>query len=215
MRPLSFARVVVVALLGLALPASSGCTRPNPELLTTELPDLSAIPVAADGSIDDRDDLASPADQSTPWSDYDFSLPVDLTNPVTLVDLASHDAKAAPLDLSTVPDLALPRGVNCGNLTCAGAAPSCCYDPNPACVPAHQMCNSGPFACDGPEDCTPGQECCFDNTQVYSTCSALPVCNGAPLCHATADCPAFGGFVACCPVAGFAAYKSCSRTACN
>jgi hypothetical protein len=211
MRFLFPTRVVSVGLLGFALLATSGCTRPNPELLVEALPDLS---VSTAG-----DDLALPDDLATPWvDDLATTTPHDLTRSdftPTGSDSSVPDLLPPVFDLShPASDLATPHGVSCGNQTCSGATPACCYDPTATCVPAHQSCNSGPFACDGPEDCAFGQACCFDRNNAFSTCSVPAACPLSPLCHATADCPALSGFVACCPIAGFA-YKSCSRIACK
>jgi hypothetical protein len=171
-----------------------GCTRANPDLVGERGNDFG-MAVGGVGS-NPGTDLPSERDFGVgPSEDLAVSEPPDLAEPA--------------------PDLAPAKGVVCGAQLCSGDTPSCCFDPNAVCVPATQMCNDGPFACDGREDCAFGQECCFNTRNVFSSCVLVGTCPGAPMCHVLSECPPTAQWMACCPLHDHPELKTCSRTACN
>jgi hypothetical protein len=181
----------VIGLINLFLVVGAGCTRANPDLWLDGSPDLAATGGSPlPGQTPPAEDLAT-----SPGDDLRAPAPDDM--------------------LTTPPDLLPPRGVLCGNQTCDGAEPSCCFDKTPTCVPAAQMCNDGPYACDGPEDCGFGNECCFNDRNVFSGCAVVGTCNGIPMCHVVSDCPPTAPFVACCPDRAHPEYRLCSRSPCQ
>jgi hypothetical protein len=136
------------------------------------------------------------------------------------------DMSMLPADMRTLPpDMTSLDGVACGNTSCKMS--DCCINSSGAhCVDPQQGCANGPlFMCDGPEDCASGNlapDCCLQVSNsggggphpVGSGCM-LPTSSScsAILCHTVSDCPALGGYVACCGAMGVP-YKRCSKTAC-
>jgi len=135
-------------------------------------------------------------------------------------DLAMTDAH----DMAHGADMATLDGVACGMTSCKGNQPDCCINNQGPMCTGDNSCSGGNhptlWACDGPEDCpgpAPGthQECCA--TTAGSACDdscALVSTGAAPMCHSLGDCPAAGGYVACCVVKALPQYALCAKNAC-
>ena len=133
-------------------------------------------------------------------------------------------AMSMPGDMAThaAADMSFPEGVACGTTSCKNGD-DCCVNNNGSKCTMDQTCSGGQhptlWACDGPEDC-PGssqgthEECCANQSgsACNPSCAAIPA--SAPMCHSLTDCPASGGYVACCVIKLLPQYSLCSKQAC-
>ena len=138
----------------------------------------------------------------------------------SVVDLAM--SMAGDMATHAAADMSFPEGVACGATSCKNGQDCCIGNSSEKCT-SDNSCTGGQhptlWACDGPEDCpgsapgVPG-ECCANKSGSACDPSCALVAASAPMCHSMTDCPATGGYVACCVIKLLPQYSLCSKQAC-
>jgi hypothetical protein len=117
-----------------------------------------------------------------------------------LVDAGGvRDTAPPPVDEAAAPDAPTtkPIGPKCGEVTCTGATPRCCFTSPPSCIAADAPCTI-PIECDGPEDC-PNRVCCIKSGPfsgdtgaqcIERTAPCLGAFGSGPACHDETECEA-------------------------